>query len=115
MRMPCSSSFDARTGLLPTDVPFAELVRKSGKPVISARQQGGEPDRDRQCLMTPTNSASASRSPFPAKHGTGLDELYDQLRELLPDAVEDEEAGRGDDDPVRIATFSGGPMPANPR
>jgi len=94
---------DARTGLLPTDVPFAELVRKSGKPVIllanKAESQAGIAN-----VYDAYELGLGEPIAFSGEHGIGIDELYEQLRELLPDAVEDdEEAERGDDDPVRIA------------
>ena len=93
---------DARTGLLPTDVPFAELVRKSGKPVIllanKAESRAGIAN-----VYDAYELGLGEPIAFSGEHGTGIDELYDQLRELLPDAGEDEEAERGDDDPVRIA------------
>lgn len=94
---------DARTGLLPADVPFAELVRKSGKPVIllanKAESQTGIAN-----VYDAYELGLGEPIAFSGEHGIGLDELYDQLRELLPDAVEgDEEEERGEDDPVRIA------------
>jgi GTP-binding protein len=94
---------DARTGLLPADVPFAELVRKSGKPVIllanKAESQAGIAN-----VYDAYELGLGEPIAFSGEHGIGIDELYDQLRELLPDAVEDdEEDERGDDDPVRIA------------
>ncbi|MGY6568990.1 MAG: ribosome biogenesis GTPase Der [Salinarimonas sp.] len=94
---------DARTGLLPADAPFAEMVRKSGKPVIllanKAESQAGIAN-----VYDAFELGLGAPIAFSGEHGIGLDELYDQLRELLPDAVEDEEdEGRGEDDPVRIA------------
>ncbi|MGY6645199.1 MAG: ribosome biogenesis GTPase Der [Salinarimonas sp.] len=94
---------DARTGLLPADTPFAEMVRKSGKPVIllanKAESQAGIAN-----VYDAYELGLGEPIAFSGEHGIGIDELYDQLRELLPDAVEDdEEAERGEDDPVRIA------------
>jgi GTP-binding protein len=94
---------DARTGLLPADAPFADLVRKSGKPVIllanKAESQAGIAN-----VYDAYELGLGEPIAFSGEHGIGIDELYDQLRELLPDAVEDdEEDARGDDDPVRIA------------
>ncbi len=94
---------DARTGLLPADAPFAEMVRRSGKPVIllanKAESQAGIAN-----VYDAYELGIGEPIAFSGEHGIGLDELYDQLRELLPDAVEgDEEEERGEDDPVRIA------------
>ncbi|MCC5977036.1 MAG: ribosome biogenesis GTPase Der [Salinarimonas sp.] len=94
---------DARTGLLPADTPFAELVRKSGKPVIllanKAESQAGIAN-----VYDAYELGLGEPIAFSGEHGIGIDELYEKLREFLPDAVESEDDDeRGEDDPVRIA------------
>ena len=52
---------DARVGILPADRPFAEMVRRSGKPVIliANKAEGGA---GMAGPTTPSRSASATRS-----------------------------------------------------
>lgn len=84
---------DARIGILPADRPFAELVRRSGKPVIlvANKAEGGK------------GSAGAYDSyslglgdpiPLSAEHGEGMADLYDALSPHMPvpDEEDDEEA-----------------------
>ena len=56
---------DARAGVLPADRPFAELVRRSGKPVIlvanKAEGGAGMAGRLRRLLARPRRSGAASR------------------------------------------------------
>ncbi|WP_372422163.1 ribosome biogenesis GTPase Der [Salinarimonas chemoclinalis] len=74
---------DARTGLLPADQPFAELVRRSGKPVIllankAEGRAGAEGTYDAYGLGLGEPIA------FSAEHGEGLGELYDALLAHMP-------------------------------
>ena len=83
---------DARAGLLPADRPFAELVRRSGKPVIlvankaeggaghgrrlrgvrpRARRPGAALGRARRGLGRPRRGAAAVRSPRTRRTRTG--------------------------------------------
>lgn len=82
---------DARAGLLPDDKVFAQIVRKSGKPTIlvANKSEGkagaaGALEAYALGLGDPINIS--------AEHGEGLSELYDALREVLPEeeSVEDE-------------------------
>lgn len=107
---------DARTGLLPADAPFAELVRKSGKPVILLANKA-ESAAGIANVYDAFALGLGEPIAFSAEHGAGLGELYDGLVAHLPDAVEGEEdeAEEGDEgeggeggkarreDPVRIA------------
>jgi GTP-binding protein len=82
---------DARVGILPADRPFAELVRRSGKPVIlvANKAEGG------------TGLAGAYEAfslglgdpvPLSAEHGEGMADLFEALMPHFPnpDAEEDE-------------------------
>lgn len=87
---------DARAGLLPDDKVFAQIVRKSGKPtvLVANKSEGkagaaGALEAYALGLGDPINIS--------AEHGEGLGELYDALRELLPDE-ELEEEGEEDSD-----------------
>ena len=57
---------DAKAGLLPDDRTFAEIVRKSGKPVVLV-----------------ANKAEARGVPVSAEHGLGLPDLRDAVVEAL--------------------------------
>jgi len=81
---------DARAGLLPDDKVFAQIVRKSGKPtiLIANKSEGkagaaGALEAYALGLGDPINIS--------AEHGEGMGELYDALRELLPEEEEIEE------------------------
>lgn len=109
---------DARTGLLPADAPFAELVRKSGKPVILLANKA-ESAAGIANVYDAFALGLGEPIAFSAEHGAGLGELYDGLLAHLPDALEadEDELEEGEDgedeggdggkarreDPVRIA------------
>jgi GTP-binding protein len=101
---------DAKSGLLPDDKVFAQIVRKSGKPVVvvANKSEGragaaGALEAYALGLGDPVNIS--------AEHGEGLSELYDALREMLPeeeerDEDETEESGEPSekaDDTIRVA------------
>ena len=100
---------DARAGLLPADRAFADLVRRSGKPVIVVANKC-----EGRGVHAGVNEAYALGLGEPvaisAEHGDGLVDLYDALRAALPEATgapesEDEEASEEPDAaaPIRIA------------
>lgn len=84
---------DARIGILPADRPFAELVRRSGKPVIlvANKAEGGK-----GTFGAYDSYALGLGDPIPlsAEHGEGLADLYDALSPHMPipDEGDDEEA-----------------------
>jgi GTP-binding protein len=99
---------DVRTGLTPTDRAFADLVRRSGKPVIvvanksEGRAGAGAAEAYALGLGDPI--------PISAEHGEGLSDLYDAIREALPDqtampARDDEDESEEDiaNRPIRVA------------
>jgi GTP-binding protein len=120
----CIFLFDARKGVTPLDERFAQLLRKSGKPVIlcankcEGRQgEGGLADAWGLGLGEPVALS--------AEHGEGMSDLYDRLMayesgadiaaRLKGDEPEDDEAFDPDaepppepDRPVRLA-FVGRP------
>jgi len=109
---------DARVGVTPDDKYFASLVRRAGKPVILVANKA-EGRRGESGVLEAYALGLGDPVPFSAEHGEGLIDLYDALREALPEAtepVEDEEetprAERADDEdgsdldvtkPLRIA------------
>ncbi|MGZ3411323.1 MAG: ribosome biogenesis GTPase Der [Xanthobacteraceae bacterium] len=101
---------DARAGLTPTDRAFADVVRKSGKPIIVAAnksearsaQAGGD---EAYALGMGTPVAIS------AEHGEGLADLRDAICAALPEQTADQ--GKDDDEnvddtaarPIRVAVI----------
>ncbi|HLH12614.1 MAG TPA: ribosome biogenesis GTPase Der [Methylovirgula sp.] len=82
---------DARAGLTPDDRRFANLLRRSSKPLIlianKAEGRGGE-DGAREAFEL----GLGEPVPLSAEHGEGLGELYAALCEALPEATRAEPA-----------------------
>jgi GTP-binding protein len=103
---------DARSGPLPIDQDFANLVRKSGRPaILVANKTEG---RAAQAGVLEAYSLGLGQPiPISAEHGEGLSDLYDALREALPEAtaqasVDDEPEPRGEGHPppaIRVAVI----------
>jgi GTP-binding protein len=101
---------DVRAGLLPGDQAFAELVRRSGKPVILVANKS-----EGRATHPGINEAYALGLGEPvaisAEHGEGLVDLYDALCAVLPGATEAPETKDEDEGaaapaeavPIRIA------------
>ncbi|MBV9557349.1 MAG: ribosome biogenesis GTPase Der [Pseudolabrys sp.] len=94
---------DARAGAIPADRTFAELARKSGKPVIvvanKSEGRAGEAGR-----LDAYSLGMGEPIPISAEHNEGMVDLYDALRAALPDATpREEEAPSGKDHPIRVA------------
>ncbi|HWK97241.1 MAG TPA: ribosome biogenesis GTPase Der [Pseudolabrys sp.] len=95
---------DARAGVLPDDRAFASLVRKSGKPAVlvvnKMEGRAGESGR-----LEAYSLGLGEPIPLSAEHNEGLPDLYDALREALPEKTA-EAIERVDDDgehPIRVA------------
>lgn len=99
---------DARSGILPDDRPFADLVRRSGRPVIliANKAEGGKGLAGAYEAFT---LGLGDPIPFSAEHGEGLVDLYEALMPLLPAPPEDEDGNpiEEEDDltkrPLRVA------------
>jgi len=98
---------DARAGATAADRPFADLVRKSGKPtiVLANKSEGREGE-----LGALDAYALGLGEPIPisAEHGEGLAGLYDALRAALPEATAAEtrngdRATAASEQPIRLA------------
>jgi GTP-binding protein len=92
---------DGRAGLVPDDRVFADLIRKSGKPAIVAANKSegkaGESGRLEAYELGLGDPLAIS-----AEHGEGLSDLYDALREALPEQTAEPAADEmADDDPAR--------------
>jgi GTP-binding protein len=91
---------DARAGILPADRPFAEMARRSGKPVIvlANKAEGG------QGLAGAYDAFSLGLGdpvPFSAEHGEGLSDLFDALVAHFPPEEEDDEDEAEEDEESR--------------
>jgi GTP-binding protein len=95
---------DARAGLTPADRAFADLVRRSGKPVVviankSEGAAGGAGALEAYALGLGEPVAIS------AEHGEGLADLYDAVRAALPD-----ETARADGRDADTAAHAQGPI-----
>jgi GTP-binding protein len=95
---------DARAGVLPADRPFAELVRRSGKPVIliANKAEGGAG------MAGAYDSFSLGLGdpvPLSAEHGEGMSTLLEALMEHFPDDEEEdgEDEERDPNKPLQVA------------
>ena len=95
---------DARAGSTPVDRAFAAIVRKAGKPtvLIANKIEGtaGEAGRLESYAL-----GLGEPVPLSAEHNEGMADLYDALREALPEAtaVPEEEAAPAKSHPIRVA------------
>ncbi|MES1149700.1 MAG: ribosome biogenesis GTPase Der, partial [Bradyrhizobium guangdongense] len=87
---------DARAGLTPTDRAFADFARRANKPVllVANKSEGKHGDAG---AMESFALGLGDPIQISAEHGEGMGELYDALRELMPEPVEDDDAE--DDEP----------------
>lgn len=70
--------YDARVGVTPIDERFAQLLRKSGKPVVLAANkcEGKQGDEG---LMEAWRLGLGDPAPISAEHGEGMSDLYEGL------------------------------------
>ncbi len=98
---------DAKTGPVPDDRAFADLVRRSGKPVIVvANKAEGKGSGAR--VMEAYELGLGDPVGISAEHGEGLVDLFEALREALPDVTgkPDADAPKDVSDavrPIRVA------------
>src|SRR5690242_18849493 len=96
---------DARAGVTPVDRAFADIVRKSGKPVIlianksEGKAGAGATEAYELGLGDPI--------PLSAEHGEGLSDFYDAIRAALPEQTEPTDEPESEADaatrPIRVA------------
>ncbi len=93
---------DGRAGITADDERFAEVVRRSTRPIIllANKVEGrkgveGAYDAYRLGLGDPL--------PISSEHGEGLGDLYDALQPFFPEPVDEEDEAEGEDAPLRIA------------
>src|SRR3981081_4691363 len=102
---------DARAGLTPNDRAFADFARRANKPVLLLANKS-EGKHGEAGAMESYALGLGDPIQVSAEHGEGLSELYDALRELMPEPVEDDEEQTGDEGvteggftkrPIRVA------------
>ena len=81
---------DARLGITPMDQPFADLVRRSGKPVILLANKA-EGKKGTDGIIESYGLGLGDPVPFSAEHGEGTSDLLEALMPYIPDESEDEE------------------------
>ncbi|MBK5961665.1 ribosome biogenesis GTPase Der [Rhodoplanes elegans] len=79
---------DARAGLTPTDRAFAAAVRKTGRPVVLVANKS-EGRASEAGVYEAFGLGLGEPVGVSAEHGLGLSDLYDALREALPDLTEE--------------------------
>src|SRR5882724_5413492 len=87
---------DARMGLMPTDRSFADLARRADKPVVLVANKS-EGKHGELGAMESYALGLGDPVQISAEHGEGLSELYDALRGLMPEPVEESEEFDDDD------------------
>jgi GTP-binding protein len=99
---------DVRSGLTPIDRQFADVVRRTGKPVIVVANKSES--RAGKNAVEAYELGLGDPIPISAEHGEGLSDLYDAVRAALPQHTappDEEEQEESDADianrPIRVA------------
>jgi GTPase len=92
---------DARAGILPADQPLADLVRRSGKPVIvvANKAEGGAGFAG---AYEAYSIGLGDPVPLSAEHGEGMADLFEALMPFFPEPG-DEEDEREEGKPLQVA------------
>ena len=96
---------DSRSGLLPADKAFANVIRKSGKPVVLIANKS-EGKAGQAGAMEAYSLGLGEPIALSAEHGEGLGDLYDSLRnvsEIRPVSDESEHYDQNVARPIRVA------------
>ena len=80
---------DARAGLTPNDRAFADFARRANKPVLLLANKS-EGKQGEAGIAESYALGLGEPIGISAEHGEGLGDLYDALRELMPDPIDDE-------------------------
>lgn len=87
---------DARAGLTPNDRAFADFARRANKPVLLLANKS-EGKHGEIGAMESYALGLGDPIQISAEHGEGLGELYDALRDLMPEPEEEPEEFDDDD------------------
>jgi GTP-binding protein len=90
---------DARLGITPMDQPFADLVRRSGKPVILLANKA-EGKKGTDGIIESYGLGLGDPVPFSAEHGEGTADLLEALAPYIADEAEDDEDAAWEDVPA---------------
>ncbi|CAH1648449.1 GTPase Der [Hyphomicrobiales bacterium] len=90
---------DARLGITPMDQPFADLVRRSGKPVILLANKA-EGKKGTDGIIESYGLGLGDPVPFSAEHGEGTADLLEALALYIADEPEDDEEAAWEDVPA---------------
>ncbi|CAN7424520.1 ribosome biogenesis GTPase Der [Bosea sp. LjRoot237] len=97
---------DARLGVTPMDQPFADLVRRSGKPVILLANKA-EGNKGKDGVMEAYSLGLGDPVPFSAEHGEGTSDLLEALAPYVDDEPEEDEEEAWADAPAADAPEEG--------
>jgi GTP-binding protein len=92
---------DVREGLLPLDEEIAQMLRRSGRPVILAGNKADQPGRDHFAHEL-SKLGFAEPVLVSAQHGIGVDDLLDRVLEALPEGA----AGEGEPEGQEVARLA---------
>jgi GTP-binding protein len=105
---------DARAGLTPNDRAFADFARRANKPVLLLANKS-EGKQGETGIAESYALGLGDPIGISAEHGEGLGDLYDALRELMPEPIDDEVDEEADNDaleewgdptrPIRVAVL----------
>ncbi|MET0879251.1 MAG: GTPase, partial [Tardiphaga sp.] len=87
---------DARAGLTPNDRAFADFARRANKPVVLVANKS-EGKHGELGAMESYALGLGEPIQISAEHGEGLSDLYDSLRDIMPEPPEDVEDFDDDD------------------
>jgi GTPase len=97
---------DARAGVVPADKAFADVVRRSGKPIVLVANKSEGSAGDAGALEAYALGLGEPVA-ISAEHNEGLADLYDALRAALPDETAAPAAAAEPEDdesrPIRVA------------
>jgi GTP-binding protein len=98
---------DAKTGPVPDDRAFADLVRRSGKPVIVVANKA-EAKSSTAGVLEAHALGLGDPVAISAEHGEGLVDLFEAVREALPKVTgKPDRTGEGEEEesakPIRVA------------
>ena len=103
---------DARTGIIPDDHAFADVLRKAGKPVVLVANKA-ESRKGLEGAYEAYELGFGAPVAVSAEHNEGMSDLYDALKEALPSDSSDSEISESTkianaepgspDRPIRVA------------
>ncbi|PZQ17803.1 MAG: ribosome biogenesis GTPase Der [Ancylobacter novellus] len=93
---------DGRAGVTADDERFAEVVRRSTRPIVLLANKA-EGRKAADATYDAYRLGLGDPLPISSEHGEGLGDLYDAILPFFPEPSDDDEEADGDDAPLRIA------------